>query len=92
MSGLGKLRRSDMREPGPSVVPGEFHLAWADFEQIAEMLHADAGIHLPQTKVTLVYSRWPSVCAHSDWRPSTTIARSSPAARASTNDSAWWPL
>lgn len=57
MSGAGKPRRSDTHERDPSVVPGEFHLAWADFEKIAEMLHADAGIHLPQTKVTLVYSR-----------------------------------
>jgi chemotaxis protein methyltransferase CheR len=57
MSGVGKLRRSDTREPGPSVVPGEFHLTWSDFEHIAKMLQADAGIHLPQAKVTLVYSR-----------------------------------
>lgn len=57
MTVSGKLRRSDIREPGPSVVPGEFHLAWTDFAQIAEMLKADAGIHLPQAKVTLVYSR-----------------------------------
>ena len=80
MSGLGKLRRSDVREPGPSVVPGEFRLAWADFEQIAEMLHADAGIHLPagQSHARL-FPSWPSVCARSAWRPSTTIARSSPA-------------
>lgn len=29
----------------------------ADFRQIAQMLHADAGIYLPDSKVTLVYSR-----------------------------------
>ena len=57
MSGAGRPRRSDTHEPGPTVVPGEFHLTWADFEQIAAMLQAEAGIHLPQAKVTLVYSR-----------------------------------
>ena len=28
-----------------------------DFNQIAAILHSDAGIHLPETKTSLVYSR-----------------------------------
>jgi chemotaxis protein methyltransferase CheR len=44
-------------ERSPSLVPGEFVLSRADFRQIAAMLHADAGIHLPESKAALVYSR-----------------------------------
>jgi chemotaxis protein methyltransferase CheR len=40
-----------------SLVPGEFLLTSDDFQQIAAMLHADAGISLPESKATLVYSR-----------------------------------
>ena len=36
---------------------GEFVFTGEDFRQIAAMLHADAGIHLPESKATLVYSR-----------------------------------
>lgn len=36
---------------------GEFPMTLSDFRQIAAMLHADAGIHLPDSKATLVYSR-----------------------------------
>jgi chemotaxis protein methyltransferase CheR len=39
------------------LVPGEFLLTQQDFRQIAAMIHADAGIHLPQSKAALVYSR-----------------------------------
>jgi chemotaxis protein methyltransferase CheR len=39
------------------LTPGEFVMTAADFRQIATMLHADAGIHLPESKATLVYSR-----------------------------------
>jgi chemotaxis protein methyltransferase CheR len=39
------------------LVPGEFLLTGEDFRNIAAMLHADAGIYLPDTKATLVYSR-----------------------------------
>jgi chemotaxis protein methyltransferase CheR len=39
------------------LVAGEFALTAEDFRQIAKMLHADAGIHLPESKATLVYSR-----------------------------------
>ena len=40
-----------------TLVPGEFLLTSDDFQQIAAMLHADAGIYLPESKATLVYSR-----------------------------------
>ncbi len=42
---------------GEGLAPGEFVLSREDFRQIAAMLHADAGIHLPETKAALVYSR-----------------------------------
>lgn len=35
----------------------EFLMTGSDFRQIAAMLHADTGIHLPESKATLVYSR-----------------------------------
>jgi chemotaxis protein methyltransferase CheR len=38
-------------------VDGEFVLTDNDFRQIAAMLHGDAGISLPDSKATLVYSR-----------------------------------
>jgi len=40
-----------------SAVGGEFAFTDADFKQIAAILYADSGIHLPDTKATLVYSR-----------------------------------
>lgn len=41
-----------------SPVPGgEFAFTWADFRQIAEFVHGEAGIVLPESKVNLVYSR-----------------------------------
>ncbi|PWB82593.1 MAG: chemotaxis protein [Methylocystaceae bacterium] len=39
------------------IVPGEFLLTQDDFRRIAAMLHEDAGIYLPESKATLVYSR-----------------------------------
>ncbi len=42
---------------GATLAPGEFALSREDFRQIAAMLHADAGIHLPESKAALVYSR-----------------------------------
>ncbi len=42
---------------GAGLAPGEFVLSREDFRQIAAMLHADAGIHLPESKAALVYSR-----------------------------------
>jgi len=41
----------------PGGGSGEFVMTASDFRQIAAMLHADAGIHLPESKATLVYSR-----------------------------------
>jgi chemotaxis protein methyltransferase CheR len=40
-----------------SLVDGEFVLTESDFRDIAAMLHGDAGISLPDSKATLVYSR-----------------------------------
>lgn len=55
MSALNTPAR--LRERDQALVPGEFLLTGEDFQQIAAMLHADAGIYLPDTKATLVYSR-----------------------------------
>lgn len=41
----------------PTLVEGEFAFTDQDFRKIAAMLHGDAGIALPQSKATLVYSR-----------------------------------
>lgn len=46
-------RRSDVA----NLVEGEFPFTEADFDRIATMLYADAGIHLQSSKVALVYSR-----------------------------------
>jgi chemotaxis protein methyltransferase CheR len=40
-----------------TIVPGEYVLRHADFARIAALLHAEAGIYLPESKATLVYSR-----------------------------------
>ena len=43
---------------GESLVPdSEFPMSWSDFRQIAQLVHAGAGITLPENKVNLVYSR-----------------------------------
>jgi chemotaxis protein methyltransferase CheR len=46
---------------GPSrraaIVEGEFLFTDEDFRRVSAMLHADSGIHLPDSKATLVYSR-----------------------------------
>ena len=39
------------------LVEGEFAFTAEDFRRIASMIHADAGIHLQESKATLVYSR-----------------------------------
>lgn len=44
-------------EKGGGLVPGEFLLTQRDFREIAAMIHADAGITLPESKAALVYSR-----------------------------------
>lgn len=50
--GAGMTRKRSQR-----LVEGEFLFTADDFRKISEMLHADAGIALPETKATLVYSR-----------------------------------
>lgn len=40
-----------------TIVSGEYSFTNEDFRAIAAMLHADAGIELPDTKATLAYSR-----------------------------------
>lgn len=45
------------RKSDPVMVEGEFHFTFEDFRLIAQTLHSDAGIALPETKATLVYSR-----------------------------------
>ncbi|PZQ55652.1 MAG: chemotaxis protein [Phenylobacterium zucineum] len=42
---------------GANMVEGEFAFTEADFRKISAMVHGDAGIHLPDAKATLVYSR-----------------------------------
>ncbi len=46
-----------LNERKGQLVPGEFLLTQRDFHDIAAMIHADAGIHLPDSKAALVYSR-----------------------------------
>lgn len=48
---------SSSRGAGAGLAPSEFVLSREDFRQIASMLHEDAGIHLPESKAALVYSR-----------------------------------
>ncbi len=45
------------KKDAASIVEGEFAFSGDDFRQIAAMMHADAGIFLPDAKATLVYSR-----------------------------------
>jgi chemotaxis protein methyltransferase CheR len=44
-------------EAGDSIVPGEFPLHREDFQRIADMIYADAGISLNESKAALVYAR-----------------------------------
>jgi chemotaxis protein methyltransferase CheR len=44
-------------EQHPGLMSGELLMTDSDFRQIAAILHADAGIHLPPSKASLVYSR-----------------------------------
>jgi len=41
----------------PAVPDGEFAFSWDDFHKIAALVHGEAGIMLPESKVNLVYSR-----------------------------------
>ncbi len=51
MSAAAATRREE------SLVDGEFLLTAADFAALAAELHATSGIHLPDSKAALVYSR-----------------------------------
>ncbi len=51
------MATSTMRQAERPVVGGEFPFTDQDFKQIAAMLYADAGLSLPESKATLVYSR-----------------------------------
>ena len=46
-----------LKEQPGSLVPGDFQLTLQDFRQIAALMEADSGIHLPESKAVLVYSR-----------------------------------
>ncbi len=46
-----------LRKDSVSLVEGEFHFTLEDFKRLAAIMHADAGIALPESKATLVYSR-----------------------------------
>ena len=54
---LTSPRPRDDAARADSLVEGDFVFRTEDFRRIAAMLHADAGIFLPDTKSTLVYSR-----------------------------------
>lgn len=55
---MSLVRKTDIETDSTrGVVAGEFLMTSTDFRQIAAMLHADAGIYLPESKATLVYSR-----------------------------------
>jgi chemotaxis protein methyltransferase CheR len=51
------LPSSKTREAPARAATGEFVLTPSDFRSIAAMLHADAGIYLPESKSSMVYSR-----------------------------------
>ena len=51
MSALAATRKQE------SLVDGEFVFTNADFQAVAEVLYATSGIHLPDSKAALVYSR-----------------------------------
>jgi chemotaxis protein methyltransferase CheR len=49
--------RAGTREAAAGCEAGDLLLTREDFSRIAAMLHADAGIHLAESKAALVYSR-----------------------------------
>jgi chemotaxis protein methyltransferase CheR len=52
--------QADIKRPvsgSKNLVEGEYPFTQEDFRNIAAMLHADAGIALPDSKATLAYSR-----------------------------------
>jgi chemotaxis protein methyltransferase CheR len=54
MSAAPALRAAEAAPPGPLSQP---QLGDKEFRRIAAILHEDSGIHLPEGKVSLVYSR-----------------------------------
>ena len=50
-------RAAGAAKEGDALLEGEFRFTYDDFRRISEMLHADAGIDLPESKTALVYSR-----------------------------------
>jgi chemotaxis protein methyltransferase CheR len=54
---VSQAARNPMDAQSRSLVDGEFPFSEKDFRAIAAMLHGDAGIELPESKATLVYSR-----------------------------------
>jgi len=54
---IGTVANLAESSAGASLVDGEFVFTLGDFRAIAAMLHGDAGIDLPESKATLVYSR-----------------------------------
>lgn len=57
MTSVRQIARPPSAGRGSSLVEGDLLLTYEDFREIAGMLHDDAGIFLPEGKVTLVYSR-----------------------------------
>ncbi len=51
------MQQNSLKIGAASIVEGEFAFSGEDFRKIAAMMHADAGIFLPDAKATLVYSR-----------------------------------
>jgi chemotaxis protein methyltransferase CheR len=51
------MTASKAAQPPQKILAGEFGFGRGDFEFIATTLYEDAGIHLPATKASLVYSR-----------------------------------
>jgi chemotaxis protein methyltransferase CheR len=54
---MTQVRKTARSADQASLVEGDLLLTFEDFREIAGMLHDDAGIFLPEGKVTLVYSR-----------------------------------
>jgi chemotaxis protein methyltransferase CheR len=59
MAALARVQEQGRQERGrpKSLVDGDFAFTSEDFRAIADMLYADARIHLDESKATLVYSR-----------------------------------
>jgi chemotaxis protein methyltransferase CheR len=54
---MSALRAIDPPSREAQLVEGEYPFTARDFAAIRELLHGDSGIHLPDSKATLVYSR-----------------------------------